>query len=164
MMGLIVTQGVHHRPALPAFYQDMRSIILLILTVVLSGCHSSGTWEDDPKNWDRAFRSNKPGDAIVLHSRYWRSPHFTLEFEYFFEIKAHEGLKKQLFMMNSLVRLEGTDAAKAFQNVFTDRPPWFLPKTEDKYDVWIYRDEPRGNFRVFIDKDTGNLLLTDYQA
>ncbi len=142
----------------------MRSIILLILTTILSGCHSSGTWEDDPKNWDRAFRSDKPGDVIVLHSRYWRSPHFTFEFEYFFEIKTHEGLRKQLFTMNRLIMLKGIEASNAFQDVFADRPPWFLPKIENRYEVWIYKDRLRGNFRVFIDKDTGNLFLTDYQA
>jgi hypothetical protein len=139
-------------------------ILWVILAVVLSSCHSSGTWEDDPKNWDRAFRSDKPGDVIVLHSRYWRSPHFTFEFEYFFEIKAHEGLRKQLFTMNGLVKLGGAEASKAFQDVFADRPPWFLPKTVNKYDVWIFHDEPRGNFRVFIDRETGDLFLTDYHA
>lgn len=138
--------------------------MLLVLALFLPACRSSGTWDDDPKNWERAFHSDKPADAVVLHSHYWRSPHFTLECEYFFEIKAHEGLKTQLFTMNRLMKPEGAAVAETFRNAFGSRPPWFLPKSEDKYDVWIYRDEPRGHFRVFIDRETGNLFLTDYQA
>lgn len=33
-----------------------------------------------------------------------------------------------------------------------------------KYDVWIYHDEPSRSFRVFMDRETGDLFLMDYQA
>jgi hypothetical protein len=48
-------------------------------------------------------------------------------------------------------------------DLFDEPPRWFAPKAVDKYEVWVYQDHPESNFRVFIDKETGNLFLTDYQ-
>jgi hypothetical protein len=139
--------------------------IYLVLLLGLSGCgyFSSGTWENDPDNWGRAFQSTKPDDVVVLHSKYWRSPHWTYEFEYFFEIERNDALQKQLFTQNKLVRLEGQDAIKAKDNFFGESPAWFAPKTADQYEVWVY-EEAESHFRVFADKETGNLFLTDYQV
>ena len=60
----------------------------LPVAIVIAGCgyFMAGTWEDDPGNWGRAFESTKPPDVAVVHSKYWRSAHWTYEFEYFFEI------------------------------------------------------------------------------
>lgn len=132
--------------------------MILVIAVCQLGCGylQSGTWEDDPKNWSRAFRSTKPEDVVVLHSRYFRSPHFTFEFEYYFEIQQNGPLRRQLFTMNKLVRA-GTIVA------FDNAPAWFAPKAADAYDIWKYADEPDSNFRVVIDKSNGNMFLTDYQ-
>ena len=85
----------------------------------------SGTWDDDPKNWGRAFRSTKPPDVRVIHSRYWRSAHWSYEFQYFFEIAPNAGLKQQLFAANKLRRLVGDEAVAARANRFRDAPSWF---------------------------------------
>jgi hypothetical protein len=142
------------------------SIVWIGLLLCLNGCgyFSSGTWEDDPNNWSRAFKSTKPDDVLVLHSKYWRSPHWTYEFQYFFEIERNDKFKKQLFTQNKLIQLEGEDAREAKSNFFDESPKWFAPKTVDKYEVWVYEDRTGSNFRVFIDKETGNLFLTDYQV
>jgi len=139
--------------------------IYLVLLLCLSGCgyFSSGTWENDPDNWERAFQSRKPDDVVVLHSKYWRSAHWTYEFQYFFEMERNDALQKQLFTQNKLVRLEGKDAITAKNNFFDESPAWFAPKTVDKYEVWVC-EETESNFRVFADKETGNLFLTDYQV
>lgn len=144
---------------------SIASVVCLSLLLCLDGCgyFSSRTWEDDPNNWGRALQSTKPDDVAVLHSKYWRSPHWSYEFEYFFEIEHNDKLKKQLFTQNKLVQLEGKDAREAKGNFLGESPKWFAPKTVDKYEVWVYEDRT-GNFRVFVDKETGNLLLTDYQV
>jgi len=141
------------------------TILCLALLLCLAGCgyFVSGTWEDDPGNWNRAFPSPKPDDVVVLHSKYWRSPHWTCEFAYFFEIQRNDEFRASLFTQNKLVRLEGADAANAMHNFFGEAPAWFPPKPAEEYEVWQYADEPKGNFRIFVDKQTGNLFLTDYQ-
>jgi hypothetical protein len=137
----------------------------LVAMLTLGGCCclTSGTWEDDSGNWERAFKSTKPDDVKIVHSKHWRSPHWTYEFAYFFEIEANAKLKEQMFTQNKLRQLAGSDAANAKEDTW-DPPAWFAPKAVDAYDVWIYEEEPRGNFRVLIDKETGTIFLTDHQV
>ena len=137
------------------------------LTVVLhAGCGylHSGTWEDDPGNWKRAFRSEKPAQYVVLHSRYWRAPHFTYEFQYFFEIQANPAFKRELFSRNKLVLLPPDQVAEAKRDPFGHAPAWFCPKAADRYEAWVYEERPRGNFKILVDKETETLYLTDFQV
>ena len=142
------------------------SVICLGLLLSLNGCgyFTSGTWENDPDNWGRAFQSKKPDDVVVLHSKYWRSPHWTYEFQYFFEIEHNDKLRERLFTQNKLIELEGKDAAEAKDKFSSEFPKWFAPKPASKYEIWVYADDPTGNFEIFIDKETGNLFLTDRQV
>jgi hypothetical protein len=138
--------------------------LALLLTTAGCGYFKSGTWEDDPKNWKRAFRSVKPPDVVVTHSLYWRSPHWTYEFQYFFEIEPNTELREQLFRENQLRRLEGAQAQQAKENSFGEIPAWFAPKPSSAYDIWVFGDEPGRNFKVLIDKETGTLFLSDHQV
>ena len=135
--------------------------LLFVVLLILSGCHRSGTWTDDPKNWQRAFKSKKPKDVVVVHSKYWRSPHFTLEFRYFFHIKANQALHKQLFESNDLICIEGSNAVPDALDKVHDRPDWFVPKPAEKYEVWEYKEKTIGNFKVFIDRENQDLFLAD---
>jgi hypothetical protein len=71
--------------------QHWRNLGLAACLVLAAGCGylKSGTWEDDPANWKRAFKSSKPDDVVVTHSRYWRAPHWSYEAGYVFEIAAN---------------------------------------------------------------------------
>ena len=133
-------------------------LLLALLPTVSCGYLKAGQWDDDPDNWKRAFRSRKPADVVVLHSRYERSPHFTYEFLYFFEIRANEALQRQLFTENNLHRLQAPEVA-----ILGGKPDWFAPKPLDSYDIWGFADEPTRNFRVLIDRSSGNIFLADYQ-
>jgi hypothetical protein len=136
----------------------------LWLLLCFTGCHESGTWQDDPKNFDRVFRTSQPKDVVVVHSRFWRSPHWTYEFEYFIQIQPNDKFTKSLFDHNKFkgVRLtnSGTDSITHFVQ---DRPAWFLPKPISNYEVWAYADEPNSRCRLFIDKISKELFLSDNQ-
>ena len=139
-------------------------VTLSVLAAFLScGYFMSGTWEDDPKNWRRAFGSSKPDDVVVLHSHYWRSPHWTFECSYFFEIAANADLEEQLFTENRFLKIDGDRAMGARDNFANLKPQWFAPHPIDRYDVYIYEDEPRGNFALFVDRETRNLFMGDFQ-
>ena len=141
------------------------TIATLAVLGTCCGYLSAGTWEDDPRNWWRAFGSEKPGYVEVVYSKYWRAPHFTYEFEYFFEIRDTSGeFKKELFSRNSLVKLPPSEAAGARGACFGEPPTWFVPRAAEEYDVWVYRDSPNGNFQVFVDTETGTVFLTDHQV
>ena len=134
----------------------------LMLFGVGCGYFKSGTWSDDPKNWERAFDSQKPPDVEVAHSKYWRSPHWSYEFEYFFHIRANAKIREQLFTENKLSLLGGEQAHSAKQYCVSVGPNWFAPQSVEAYDVWGYANEPSSNFRVFIDKNNEDIFLTDY--
>jgi hypothetical protein len=124
----------------------------------------AGTWDDDSGNWNRAFHSTKPEDVLVVHSQYWRSPHWSCEFQYFLEIAPNAQLTAQLFNANKLSRITGKEAAEARENVFGGSPSWFAPKSVTDYEVWIFADEPERNFKVLIDKASGHMFINDYQV
>ena len=124
----------------------------------------AGTWEDDPGNWNRAFRSTKPPDVTVVHSKYYRSPHWTYEFQYFFEIAPNTTFKTQLFAQNKLRLLTGKAATSVKSEAFGDAPSWFAPKDASAYEVWILAEEPDRKFKVLIDKTSGVIFLSDYQV
>jgi hypothetical protein len=147
--------------------KNLSTIAVLFLIVQLNaGCGyvKAGTWEDDPGNWNRALQSTKPPDVTVIHSKYWRSPHWSYEFEYYFEIGPNVKLKEQLFGKNKLQRVNGDEAAKVRKNVFGDVPPWFAPKNVTEYEIWVFEGEPNINFKILIDKKSGVMFLNDYQV
>ena len=138
----------------------MRFLACVLLALSLAGCGyaKSGTWDDDPGNWDRVFGEEKPDTVVLVHSRYWRSPHFTMEFEYFLQVAKNADFQTRLFEKNKLVRLEGDAATPPH---FGERPAWFIPKSAKDYDVWKFEDRPQ-NFRLIIDRETGDMFLCDY--
>src|SRR6266446_1305802 len=138
---------------------------ILVLPVLVVGCGYvlCGKWEDDPKNWRRAFHSVKPDDVVVVHSEYWRSPHWTYEAGYAFEVQANQKLREQLFRDNPLSRVSTEDVRDARSLCFAC-PAWFAPDPVKQYEIWAYSNEPGSHFRVLVDKRTGNIFLTDYQV
>jgi hypothetical protein len=88
----------------------------------------AGTWEDDPKNWFRAFNEEQPPVVKVIHSKYWRSDHFTYEFDYYFEIEATPEWK-EAFLKKHDLRQVSAPMARSFRtnNHSDDIPGWFAP-------------------------------------
>ena len=139
------------------------TVAVLVTSLLAASCGyiRSGKWEDDPDNWGRAFHSGKPQDVVVVHSEYWRSPHWSYEAGYLFELEPNAVLRRQLFSENRLRKLEGSELAIDPRPCFKC-PEWFAPKSLDSYEIWTYEGDPR-NFRILIDKSTGHIYLGDYQ-
>lgn len=145
----------------------LRSLLVVLVSFagLAPGCgyFMAGSWEDDPQNWERAFRSTKPEDVVVRHSWYWRSPHWSYEFQYFFELAPSTELTEQLFTANELRQVTGDEALEVHRNVRGEVPAWFAPKSAAEYDIWVFGREPERNFKVLIDRRTGEMFLNDHQ-
>ena len=139
-------------------------VAMAALATAACGYVRSGTWDDVPENWHRAFGTTKPADVVVVHSRYWRAPHWTYEAGYLFEIQPHAALRAQLFSRNRLRKLQDAEAAAATRPCFAECPSWFAPKPLTEYEIWTYADDASSNFRLLIDKQTGHIFLADYQV
>jgi hypothetical protein len=140
-----------------------RLILSICAAASLAGCHESGTWSDDNKNWKRIFRVAKPSDITVVHSQFWRSPHFTYEFRYFLWVRKHEDFQKRLLTLNTMKKVSEERELQEVAAWPEDKPAWFVPKPIAGYDVWIYSNAPDSHFRLLIDRETSDLFLCDYQ-
>ena len=123
--------------------------------VAAAGC--GGKWTDDAGNFKRVFGFAQPHDVRVLHSYYWKSPHWTTEYQYFIALQAPSrfatGLTaEELMKPTSPSESDTSDCG-------SDRPAWFLPKGMSEYEMWA----PKMNegYRVFRDKSDGTLFVCD---
>jgi len=137
-------------PGFPAFF---------IMQAV--NINSAGTWEDDPKNWFRAFHEDQPAAVKVVHSKYWKSDHFTDEFIYFFEVEAAPEWR-DAFLSKRNLELVAPSTAQSFRaNVGSDMTPaWFAADSISKYDAW---DEAGRSGSVWINKTNGHIFFYDMQ-
>ena len=138
---------------------------LFLVATLPAGCGylQSGTWDDDPDNWSRAFGSTRPDDVVVVRSHYWRAPHWSYEGGDLFELQPNDQLRRQLFGQNRLRTIQNPERDPDARPCVAECPDWFAPKPLTAYDVWTYEDDPTGNFRVFIDKTNGHIFLGDFQ-
>jgi len=130
-----------------------RQMSLMLLAAVLAGC--GGTWTNDSGNFERVFGFSKPKDVQVLHSYYWKSPHWTTEYTYFIELSASQGFTNGLtsMMLPAPIALDGGES----NSCGSPRPRWFLPKPLTSYETWM--PKAAEGYRVYRDKDEGTLFL-----
>jgi len=121
----------------------------------------AGTWEDDPKNWYRAFNEEQPGEIKVVHSKYWRSNHFTYEYECFFEVQATPEWR-DAFLKKRNAQLISPPSAASYRANNNDplTPDWFAPEPVEKHEVW---DKPGYHGSIWIDKTNGHIFFYDQQ-
>ena len=123
----------------------------------------AGTWEDDPRNWYRAFEEEQPADVTVIHSHYWRSDHWTYEYTYFFEVKASDEWRDD-FLKKRNAKLLPASKARSYW-IYGNKgitPNWFAPGPVSEYEVW---DERPGYFgSIWINKSNGHIFFWDRQV
>ena len=140
----------------------MKLLPILLITVILMGCGPSGTWSDDPKNWKRAFGEARPVEGVtVVHSWYMRTPHFTAEFAWFFELTLSDKVKRNLIESPGLRRLPLFSTEDLKLRVFSDRPGWFKPEPLSDYDVFESTTDP--GFFMLVQKSGGRSFWTRSQ-
>jgi hypothetical protein len=141
----------------------MRYALLLLILFTSSACgyFVGGTWEDDPENWDRAFRSSKPVGVQIVRSHYWRGQHWSYEVAYQFHFRANVALEKQLLAENRLRPLAREELRHARECGFGCKP-WFAPEPLHSYRIYTFANQPQQNFRVFIHRRTGDLYISDF--
>jgi hypothetical protein len=137
----------------------VRSGFLPFIATQANSIQNAGTWEDDSKNWYRAFNEEQPAQIKVVHSKYWKSNHFTHEFIYYFEVAVTPEWKDKFLAEHGLKQVSPGMARSFRSNISSDDTPnWFAPDPVDRYDVW----DKAGYFgSVWIDKANGHIFFYD---
>lgn len=130
-------------------------------TMADESARHAGTWEDDPQNWFRAFNEPQPSGVTVVHSKYWRSNHFTFEYAYYFEVRATPEWREAFLQKGKLQRVPPEDAQSFNRNSNADMTPaWFAPEPLEDYEVWDIFGH-RGS--VWIRKRDGHIFFWQVQ-
>lgn len=155
----------------------MRSLITIALIAAASvGC--GGTWENDPNNWQRIFRDEKPPDIQVVNSFFWQSSHWSYEFSYHIHIAPNARFEADLKETWHLV--PGTQPGPRRwiddpeSNIWSGEvndwsrcmrgPEWFAPGSTESYEIWVEPDDDGwDHLTLYIKKESRDLFLCDYQ-
>jgi hypothetical protein len=124
------------------------------------GKRQAGTWEDDPKNWYRAFKTEQPPEVTVIHSKYWRSDHFTDEHMYFFEVRSTPEWKDSFLRSRKVEPVPPSKARSFRDNNGSDVPIWFASDSTESFEVW---DQPGYYGSIWINKTNGHIFFFDIQ-
>jgi hypothetical protein len=143
------------KPSSPS--QRSKASLLLAISTLLTLVACGGTWVDDPRSFKRIFDFDKPPDVTVIHSYYWKSPHWTTEYRYYIALagsrKFADGLTDASLMTRAMPDQVKIDACGG------EKPAWFLPKPLNSYDAWLPKTDAR--YRVFRDEEDGTLFVCD---
>jgi len=140
---------------------QIATVFLLFFATVTCGYFQAGSWEDDPKNWLRAFGEEKPTEVQVARSLYTRFPHFTHEHVFYFEFKASRDFLEAFIEKLELKRAPILTTQPEFLDRGPDAPEWFLPEPT-MFEPW------RGtgaleNMQLFVKWDSGIAYVTHFQ-
>jgi len=140
----------------------MAGPFLMLGSLLLTLGMGTGTWEDDKRNWQRAFGREQPKDITVVHSWYCQTPHFTHESQYFFELAPNEVLRRTYSDPERvlLVTPEAGSLQQSFDSFpFMNQPAWFAPKPLTAYQIFQGK-APNDNFFLFVDRETDAIFIT----
>nr|BAJ07084.1 hypothetical protein [uncultured bacterium] len=134
-----------------------RAKLLIVPVLVLAtacGYFKSGTWEDDPKNFRRAWGVPPPEGMNVIHSWYRRSAHFTREEVYYFELVGDPAFAEAFAEVNNMATAD--PATLEGHGFCFDRPEWFAPEHPDRYHVWV---GPRRSSLVLREEESDRIFV-----
>lgn len=130
--------------------------LLIILAFILFFASCGGTYENDNSTWEKVFGEEKPNDVVLKNSFFWKSSHWTYEFEVFLEIEYNQ---KWLQKIVDEFQFELYEKSDAFSVCYVnDKQKWFIPKTEDNYICLISKKHSEA--KIFVDKKTNVIYFT----
>ena len=118
--------------------------VLPLVFLLLYGC-GSGTFENDPETWNKVFGEDQPSEIEVLNSKFWKSGHWTYEFELHMAIKAPQQFIDTYFIERyNLIEVKNVNLGNGNPNA----PDWYLPERENitKFkhrlkQIYLYQDK-----------------------
>ena len=90
-----------------------------------------------------------------------RTPHFTAEYAWFFELQLTDKIKNQMATNSDFTKLPAISAEDLRSRTYSDRPKWFAPEPLSAYDA--YESKTERNFLILLEKNGGRSFWARYQ-
>ena len=134
-------------------YFMRRLIIILLFGTTLTSCFPVHT-TDAEEAFEYWAGFEAPDDFEIIEGEYWKSPHFTHEFEVYLKIKPTDDWWKKL--------IEQYELTEDYQQWTAPdkKPTWFMPT--DKMTMYS-RHDVADQSRFFYDKSTGQVYIYQVQ-
>lgn len=132
----------------------MKAFYWILICFTLSSC--GGTRENDDSCWEKTFGEEKPEDIELINSYFWKSSHWTYEFEVYMEMKYNQQwVLKMLDEYEMEATLDYSMNEIGFENT---KPGWFAPKKEEDY--VLLQSHKLSEAKILIDKKTSVIYFT----
>ncbi len=128
---------------------------LLVVSCCLAGCgyFMAGSWEDDPKNFNRVFGYSPPEGVEVVHSLYTRFPHWSHEHVFYLHFSAPNEFVRELIDRNNL------NLSEQIWSRPEDGPEWFPAGSTSEWELWSEAGGPSSGLALLKHRETGEVFL-----
>jgi hypothetical protein len=119
--------------------------LILLSSLLLVGIGCGGKWVNDKDNFARAFGSKQPADVEVVQSIFVRTPHFTEEHEFYFQMKPLGESRLMTWLTNDPGIIQSTNGLAHlpyYLNLRDNRPEWFASDALTNYQIWHSTNQP----------------------
>ena len=131
----------------------MTKTAIFCLLILFTGCMKIET-RNAAKAYEYWAGEKPPKNIRLINGEYYRSPHFTLEYELFLKFKSDKKWFSDFVQYNGLV----IDTKKGDWARWNKLPDWFTPDSNSL----IYAKDPTNEFetsRYFINRKTGTCYI-----
>ena len=97
---------------------------------------------------------NPPKEVEVIYAKYWKSPHFALEYIMYIELKTTKEWRKEFIKQNLLI-------PKNKDEELSDKPNWFKPT--NKLQLYVLNDSLKSNSKYYIDTINNHIFIYEEQ-
>ncbi len=132
----------------------MRKLIFILIVINLFSCIEKNT--SDPIEAYIYWSGDKPPKEMkVIHAKYWQSPHFTLEYRLFMELKSSKEWRKEFIKQNHLILSDNKEELRK------NLPIWFKPS--EKFQLYLMNDSLRSDSKYYIDTIDNHFFIFEEQ-
>ncbi|WP_460218005.1 hypothetical protein [Psychroserpens sp. MEBiC05023] len=129
-----------------------KRLFLIYIVAMTSLSCGSGTFENDPDTWNKVFGEDPPKEIKIIDSRFWKSAHWSYEFELHVKFETSESFLNSYFIEH--YKFEITKDPKLDLNFDDEKPEWFVPKSNENYDIY----ESSINNMVLFKEHNSNII------
>nr|WP_321222153.1 hypothetical protein [uncultured Psychroserpens sp.] len=107
--------------------------IIILVAITFFNC-GAGTFENDPETWYKVFGEDPPEQIQVINTRFWKSAHWSYEFELYAEFKASHDIINSLLLER--YRFKETTNPMLDLGFADEKPKWFVSKDFEQYSIY----------------------------